>query len=77
MDMSKGEDLHEDLLRENLDDVERHIIICALRRTFGNKVEAAKQLGTTPRIIALRVQKYKIDTSQFRRKKTELKNENL
>lgn len=69
MDTSKGKILQENLLRNNLENIERHIIVSALRRTNGNQVEAARQLGTTKRIIALRVQKYKIDISEFRKKR--------
>ena len=69
MDTAKKKILHENLLRNNLENIERHIIVSALKRTNGNQVEAAKQLGTTKRIIALRVQKYKIDINAFRKKK--------
>jgi Nif-specific regulatory protein len=58
--------IHQDLLRENVEDFERHIIVSALKRTHGNQAEAARQLGTTKRIISCRVRKYKIDFKEFR-----------
>ena len=56
----------EDLLKGNVEDFEKHIIVSALLRTHGNQSLAAKQLGTTPRVIAYRIQKYAIDLEQFR-----------
>jgi len=58
-----------DLLRRNVADVERHIIAAALRRTGGNQSEAAKQLGTTKRILVYRIRKYGIDIHEFRNTK--------
>lgn len=55
----------EDLLRSNIADYEKHIIISALERTGGNLSEAARQLGTTRRIITYRIRKYGIDIGQF------------
>jgi DNA-binding NtrC family response regulator len=55
----------DDLLRVNVEDFEKHIIVSALLRTHGNQSLAAKQLGTTTRVIAYRVQKYNIDLGQF------------
>jgi len=46
-------------------DFEKHIIVSALMRTHGNQSEAAKQLGTTRRIISYRIKKYHIDLSRF------------
>jgi transcriptional regulator with GAF, ATPase, and Fis domain len=59
----------EDLLKSHLTDFERHIIASALRRTGGNQAEAARQLGTTRRILKYRIRKYGIDVSQFRDQK--------
>ena len=56
----------EDLLRSNVADFERHIIASALKRTGGNQSEAAKQLGTTKRILMYRIHKYGIDIHAFR-----------
>jgi Nif-specific regulatory protein len=55
-----------DLLRSNVADFEKHIIASALKRTGGNQSEAAKQLGTTKRILMYRIQKYGIDIHEFR-----------
>jgi transcriptional regulator with GAF, ATPase, and Fis domain len=57
--------MDEDLLKQNVEDFEKHIIVSALLRTHGNQSLAAKQLGTTTRVIAYRVQKYNIDLEQF------------
>ena len=56
----------KDLLRINVESVEKHIITSVLKRTNGNQTEAAKQLGTTKRKLNYRVHKYHIDTDQFR-----------
>jgi Nif-specific regulatory protein len=61
--------MDEDLLKQNVEDFEKHIIVSALLRTHGNQSLAAKQLGTTTRVIAYRVQKYNIDLEQFHDKK--------
>jgi transcriptional regulator with GAF, ATPase, and Fis domain len=55
----------QDLLRENVEDFEKHIIVSALKRTNGNQSEAARQLGTTMRIFSSRVRKYGIDAREF------------
>lgn len=57
----------EDLLRANIAGYERHILCSALERTGGNLSEAARQLGTTRRIITYRIRKYGIDIEQFHR----------
>ena len=63
----RGEDFKSDenLLKANVEAFEKHIIVSALARTRGNQVLAAKQLGTTPRVIAHRIRKYKISPEQF------------
>ena len=55
----------EDLLKSTVEDFERHIIVSALERCAGNLSRAARQLGTTPRVMALRVRKYGIDLVRF------------
>ena len=55
----------EDLLRSNVADFERHIIVSALERAGGNQSEAARQLGTTRRVLMYRVRKYGIDIRLF------------
>lgn len=57
---------NRDLLTINVENVEKHMIISILKRTHGNKTEAAKQLGTTKRRLYYRVRKYNIDINQFR-----------
>jgi len=61
----------EDLLRSNIADFEKHIIVSALKRTGGNQSEAAKQLGTTKRILTYRIHKYNIDIHAFRVRRKE------
>jgi Nif-specific regulatory protein len=58
----------KDLLRMNVESVEKHIITLVLKRTRGNQSEAAKQLGMTERRFTYRVRKYNIDPGQFRQK---------
>ncbi len=55
----------EDLLRSSTADYEKHIILSALERTGGNQSKAAKQLGTTRRILMYRIRKYGIDLERF------------
>jgi transcriptional regulator with GAF, ATPase, and Fis domain len=57
----------EDLLKSTLADFERHIIVSALERCAGNQSEAARQLGTTKRVLAYRIRKYGIDCERFNR----------
>ena len=65
--MSSGEKyINQDLLRENVESFERHIIVSALKRTNGNQAEAARQLGTTKSIFSSRVRKYKIDYKKYK-----------
>ena len=63
----KDSDVEEDLLRSHVADFERHIVASALERTGGNLSEAARQLGTTRRIIMYRVRKYGIDLGRYGR----------
>jgi Nif-specific regulatory protein len=60
----------EDLLRGSTADYEKHIIVSALERTGGNQSRAARQLGTTRRILAYRIRKYGIDPGRFCRAAT-------
>ena len=53
-------------LREMLDNYEREIIIDALKNARGNRAKAARNLGITERIIGLRVNKFNLDSRQFR-----------
>jgi Nif-specific regulatory protein len=57
--------LGDDLLKTNVAEFEKHIIVSALERTGGNQSEAARQLGTTRRMLMYRVRKYGIDLDRF------------
>ncbi len=56
-------------LQEALDNLEREIILDALKSSKGNMAKTAAFLGITERIMGLRVQKYGIDPKIFRTKK--------
>ena len=53
-------------LDECLERVEREMIIEALKVAKGNKAKAARELGITERLMGLRVNKYGINTREFR-----------
>jgi len=55
-------------LEERLDAVERELIVEALKHSTGNMAQAARELGLSERVIALRVQKHGIDFRLFRPK---------
>lgn len=63
----KASAVAEDLLKSHVADFERHIVVSALERAGGNLSEAARQLGTTRRIIMYRVRKYGIDLGRYGR----------
>jgi Nif-specific regulatory protein len=46
--------------------LEHEMIVDALKNTHGNMARAAQLLGTSERIIGLRIKKYNIDTKRFR-----------
>lgn len=71
--MKQDEAADDDLLKSAIAEFEKHIIVSALEKTGGNQKKAAMRLGTTKRIIAYRVRKYRIDLGQFYRSR--LKNE--
>ena len=50
-----------------LDSLERELVLDALKSTRGNQAAAARKLGVTERIMGLRVDKYDIDPSRFKR----------
>ncbi|MBW2638326.1 MAG: sigma 54-interacting transcriptional regulator, partial [Deltaproteobacteria bacterium] len=52
-------------LQGEIDNLERDLIMDALKTTRGNISKAAKMLGTSERIIGLRVNKYSIDTGRY------------
>jgi Nif-specific regulatory protein len=56
-------------LQEALDNMEREIILDALKSLKGNMAKTAKYLGITERIMGLRVKKYDIDPRVFHGRK--------
>ncbi|MEI8183290.1 MAG: nif-specific transcriptional activator NifA [Desulfomonile sp.] len=57
---------HTGALGGTLENVERDLIMDALKSARGNKAKAARALGITERIIGLRVAKYGINPRRFR-----------
>ncbi|MCF7974855.1 MAG: nif-specific transcriptional activator NifA [Phycisphaerae bacterium] len=55
--------------RERVQLFERDIIVDALKRTNGNLTSAARDLGSTPRIITYKVKELNIDYRRYRRSK--------
>jgi len=53
-------------LQGEIDNLERDLIVDALKTSKGNMSRTAKILGITERIVGLRVNKYKIDAKRFR-----------
>lgn len=56
--------------RERVQLYERDIIVDALKRTHGNLTAAARDLGSTPRIITYKVNELNIDYRRYRRART-------
>ena len=61
--------VHQGTLPQALDDLERELVVDALKSARGNKTKAARALGITERIMGLRVDKYGIDPRRFRDKR--------
>ena len=57
----------EGSLQDRLDLFERDIIVDALKRADGNMAAAARDLGSTPRIIRYRIRHLGIDWKVYRR----------
>jgi len=57
---------HAGTLKETLENVERGLILDALKSARGNRARAARELGISERIMGLRVEKYGIDARRFR-----------
>ena len=57
---------HRGTLQESLDNLEREIILDALKSARGNMARAARDLGITERVMGLRVRKHGIDPRRFR-----------
>jgi len=51
--------------QETLNNLERELILDALKSSRGNQTKAAHTLGLTERLMGLRVKKYKIDPKRF------------
>jgi Nif-specific regulatory protein len=56
-------------LPETLENLERSLILDALKSAKGNMAKAARLLGITERIIGLRIKKHSIDPGNFRQEK--------
>jgi Nif-specific regulatory protein len=57
---------HKGTLDGTMDNVERDLIVDALKAARGNKAKAARALGISERIMGLRVRKHGIDSRRFR-----------
>ena len=57
---------HVGTLQGELDNLERELILDALKSSRGNMAKAARDLGVTERVIGLRVKKQGIDARRFR-----------
>jgi Nif-specific regulatory protein len=55
-------------MEDRLDSVERELLVDALKTARGNMAQAARDLGLSERVMALRVQKHGIDFRLFRPK---------
>ncbi len=58
--------VHRGTLQESVDNLERELLIDALKSSRGNRAKAARALGISERLIGLRVQKHGIDARQYR-----------
>jgi Nif-specific regulatory protein len=58
--------LHAGTLQATLDNVERELIVEALKANNGNMTKAAIELGITERIMGLRVKKHNIKVRQYK-----------
>jgi len=56
-------------LQAALDNLEREMLLDALKSARGNRAKAARALGTTERLMGLRVHKHGIDYRRFRTKR--------
>jgi Nif-specific regulatory protein len=61
-----GEPIGAGTLAEEMDRVEREMIVEALKVSRGNRARAARALGISERLMGLRVRKYGIDARKFR-----------
>ena len=54
-------------LQSSLDNLERELLLDALKSARGNQCKAAQALGLTDRIMGLRVKKHNLDSQRFKR----------
>jgi len=57
---------HSGTLQEGLDNLERSLILDALKSSRGNKAKAARALGISERLMGIRVEKHCLDPKRFR-----------
>jgi Nif-specific regulatory protein len=57
---------HSGTLQEGLDNLERSLILDALKSARGNKAKAARALGISERLMGIRVEKHSLDPKRFR-----------
>ena len=58
--------IYHGTMQDALDNLERDLIMDALKTSRGNMARSAKLLGITERIMGLRVNKYQINPKRFR-----------
>ena len=58
--------VHVGTLQESLDNLERELLLDALKSARGNKAKAARALGISERLMGLRVERHGIDPLRFR-----------
>jgi Nif-specific regulatory protein len=57
---------HQGSLQDAMDDLERELLLDALKSTRGNMAKAARSLGLTERLMGLRLRKHGIEAKRFR-----------
>ena len=57
---------HQGSLQEALDELERELLLDALKSSRGNMAKAARNLGLSERLMGLRVRKHGIESKRFR-----------
>jgi Nif-specific regulatory protein len=58
--------VHAGGLQETLDNMERELILDALKSARGNMAKAARALGISERLMGLRIKKHDIDAKRFK-----------
>ncbi len=57
---------HSGTLQQSIDNLERELILDALKSSRGNMAQAARSLGITERIMGLRIRKHSIQPGRFK-----------